>query len=58
MSAALEYLRRDCENIDASVFSSDLLYSDEQLALFKEYIGRWNRAIAEYEAAAALPPTN
>jgi len=36
-----------CESVDASVFSGDLLYTS--LAEFKEYLGRWNRAVAEYE---------
>ena len=40
-----------CESVDASVFSGDLLYTG--LAEFKEYLGRWNRAVAEHERIEA-----
>jgi hypothetical protein len=40
-----------CESVDASVFSGDLLYTS--LGGFKEYLKRWNRAVAEHERAEA-----
>ena len=45
-----QYLFDACENIDAGVFSGDLLYQPDQLAHLKQYVGRWQRAIAEREA--------
>jgi len=40
--------RTECfEAVDASVFSSDMLHTD--LAEFKEYLGRWNKAVQEHE---------
>lgn len=47
------HLEKNCEGVDASVFSGDVLYDDESRAELKNYIGRWTRAIAEYEGAAA-----
>lgn len=38
-----------CEAVDASVFSGDILYDKDSLHAFKEYVGRWNRAIQEQE---------
>ena len=53
-----QYLRDDCESIDATVFSGDVLYVDQERAELKAYIERWLRAIAEYEAGeqAELSP--
>ena len=36
-----------CESVDAAIFIGDLLYTG--LNEFKEYLGRWNRAVANYE---------
>lgn len=44
------YLLVACEQIDASVFSSDMLFSDEDRATLKEYVERWQRAITEHES--------
>lgn len=41
----------ELDNIDAAVFSGELLYTD--LEKFKHYLGRWNRAVIEHEA---MPP--
>jgi hypothetical protein len=41
---------RACEEVDACVFSGDILAS---LNGFKEYLGRWNRAVAERERTNA-----
>ena len=38
------------DNIDASVFSGELLWIDDERKLLKEYCERWIRAIAEHEA--------
>lgn len=46
----MNYLERDCESIDASVFSSDMLFDDDRRKMLKDYIGRWTRAISEHEA--------
>lgn len=46
----MNHLERSCEEIDASVFSSDLLWNDERRAMLKVYVDRWHRAIAEQEA--------
>lgn len=46
------HLEKNCEGVDASVFSGDVLYDDESRAELKNYIGRWTRAIAEHEGAA------
>lgn len=45
----MNHLENDCEGIDASVFSSDMLFNDEQRAMLKRYIGRWVRAIEQHE---------
>lgn len=47
----MTHLEDNCENIDASVFSSDMLFDDEQRQMLKNYISRWDRAIAKHEAA-------
>ena len=41
----LDYLERACEEIDASVFSSDVLHNENDLAEFQEYLDRWNREV-------------
>lgn len=46
------HLKKNCEGVDASVFSGDVLYDDDSRAELKDYIGRWTRAIAEHERAA------
>jgi hypothetical protein len=38
-----------CENIDASVFSGDLLWQTYNRNKLKQYCERWQRAIAEHE---------
>jgi len=43
------YLRDACEQIDAAVFSSDMLFDGAQRAMLKGYIARWKKWIAEYE---------
>ena len=47
------HLEDACESIDASVFSSDMLFSPVRRELLKDYIGRWTRAIEEHERAPA-----
>lgn len=46
----MNHLERACEQIDASVFSSDMLFDDERRAMLKEYLQRWTRAVDEHEA--------
>ena len=43
------WLKNACEEIDAEVFSGDMLLDDEDRNEFKEYLERWKRAIFEYE---------
>ena len=45
----MNHLEKACEEIDASVFSSDMLFADTRRAMLKDYVGRWTRAIAEHE---------
>lgn len=37
------------DNIDAMVFSSDMLWNDIDRQTFKRYLERWSRALADYE---------
>lgn len=41
----------ELDAVDASVFSGEMLYTN--LDEFKSYVERWQRAIAEHEAAVA-----
>ena len=43
------YLNRACEEIDASVFSGDILLSESNRHELREYAERWIRAIEEQE---------
>lgn len=47
------HLKNDCEGVDASVFSGDVLWDDDSRNELKEYIGRWTRAIAKHEGMTA-----
>ena len=38
-----------CEEIDAHVFSGDILYNGSDRATLREYAERWLRAIDEHE---------
>lgn len=49
----MNHLEKNCEGIDASVFSSDMLFDDEQRAMLKTYLGRWQRAVDEHERLEA-----
>lgn len=44
-----DYLKNACEEIDAGVFSGDLLYQDTEREELKDYLGRWSRAITTHE---------
>ena len=55
----MNHLEETCEALDASVFSSDMMYVPERYAMFKEYLSRWSRAAEEHDKAemkAATPP--
>lgn len=43
-----EYLSEACEEIDASIFSGDVLYTEDDLSVLIYYIKRWNKAIIEH----------
>ena len=49
------HLEKNCEGVDAAVFTGDVLYDDDSRAELKEYIGRWTRAIAEHERSEPEP---
>ena len=38
-----EWLEDSCDEIDASVFSSDSLHDIEAIERFQWYLGRWSR---------------
>ena len=40
---------KSCEEVDASVFSGDICFRPDARATFKEYVGRWTRAIEKAE---------
>ena len=42
--------------VDATVFSSDMLYQPDELALFKTYLSGWNRAVKEHEEGVRAQP--
>ncbi len=46
----LDELENDCEAIDATIFTGDLLEDANRLAMIKEYMARWAKAIAAHEA--------
>jgi hypothetical protein len=55
----MNYLEKSCEELDATVFSSDMMFDPERYAMFKRYLGRWNRAVEEHNKAEmtdATPP--
>lgn len=41
------------DQIDASVFSSDMMFDADRYPVFKEMVARWSKAIAEHEACDA-----
>lgn len=47
-----QFLEQALEDIDASIFSGDLLHCDEERDELKEYIARWQRSIGAYEGGA------
>lgn len=42
------HFEKACEEIDASVFSSDMLFDDDARTALHHYIKRWLRAIYEH----------
>lgn len=52
------YLHKACEEIDAAIFSGDVLYSETERAELKEYVERWQRAIAKHESSEAEDASN
>jgi hypothetical protein len=43
------YLDKLCDELDAAIFSGDLLYVETQRSLLKTYLERWQRAVNEHE---------
>lgn len=41
------YLDGMFDQVDAAVFSSDMLHVDEHRALFQEYVNRWSQALMD-----------
>jgi hypothetical protein len=50
----MNYLEKSCEELDATVFSSDMMFDPERYAVFKKYLGRWNRAVEDHEITEGL----
>lgn len=53
----MNHLEQHCEEIDAMVYSGELLYFDAQRKLLAHYISRWTRALAEIYPAPDEEPT-
>ena len=49
-----QHLLDACECVDAAVFSGDVIWDDNSRTQLKEYMGRWQRAIAEHEKDEAF----
>lgn len=49
----MNHLERNCEGIDAAIFSGDTLWDEEKRATLKTYLARWQRAIDEHERTPA-----
>lgn len=47
----MTHMENACESVDACVFSGDSLLDPVQRNQLKEYIARWQRAIAQHEMA-------
>lgn len=45
-----QHLEDNCESIDATVFSSDMLWCAEDREMLKMYATRWLKAINVHEA--------
>jgi hypothetical protein len=45
-----QHLERNCEGIDAAIFSGDVLHAPENREKLREYIARWVRALDEEDA--------
>lgn len=43
------YLEKACEEIDASIFSGDVLFDDKDRKQLKEYMKRWIKEIDSHE---------
>ncbi len=43
-----KHLSKACEEVDASIFSGDVLYTEDDLSVLIYYIKRWNKAIIEH----------
>lgn len=52
-SKGVNRMKTHYENIDAAIFSGDLLYDEERRKELKEYCERWQKAIKEHEAISA-----
>ena len=51
------HLERNCEWLDAAVFTGDMMYDPERYAMFKGYLSRWNRAVEEHNKAEMTDAT-
>jgi hypothetical protein len=52
------YLETSCNEIDASIFSGDVLFDDGDRVALREYAERWLRAIDEHEKSIAEDVAN
>lgn len=46
----MNHIKRLCDEIDASVFTGEVLIVDNDRQILKTYVERWSKAIAEHEA--------
>jgi len=44
-----KFIKDACEEIDATIFSSDCLHSTEAREEFRGYLQRWNRWLKSFE---------
>lgn len=45
-----KYVDEFCDNIDASVFSGDFLFTRSDLLEFEEYLYRWTKKVQEFKS--------
>jgi hypothetical protein len=48
-----DYIEQACEEIDAAMFSGDAFIEEEERNKLREYIGRWERKMKEWEEIEA-----
>jgi len=49
-----DYLTKLLDELDACIFSGDLLYINEEKELFEKFLCRWNNAFTEHDEMIEL----